>query len=89
MFLSTSSLLFLQRFQFARIAVLETWSVGMHVPMRKELETQLVIATNVIPLMDLMDKEGRAASSMLMVTHKNAKMFLKVLFIIMVIICVC
>ena len=61
----------------------------MHVPMRKELEMPLVIATNVIPLMDLMDKEGRAASSMLMVTHKNAKMFLKAHFIIMVIICVC
>ena len=69
--------------------MLGTWSAGMHVTMRKEMEMQLVIATNVIPLMDLMDKEEHAASSMPMVTHKNAKMFLRAHFIIMVIICVC
>ena len=69
--------------------MLGTWSAGMHVTTRKEMEMQLVIATNVIPLMDLMDKEEHAASSKPIVTHKNAKMFLRAHFIIMVIICVC
>ena len=39
----------MQKFQLAPIVEHETWNAGIHVPMRKETETLLATATNVIP----------------------------------------